>query len=71
MPLKDEHENHDILLQDTENMPKNKKLCEWYEVNDGWKWLIIWKNQMPGQYDETVQTEKKTKEERSDERGRF
>ena len=37
MPLKDEHENHDILFQDTENMPRNKKAmwviwseyCEW------------------------------------------
>ena len=25
MSLKDEHENHDILFQDTENMPRNKK----------------------------------------------
>ena len=29
------------------------------------------KNQMPGQYRETVQKEKKTKEERSDGRERF
>jgi hypothetical protein len=25
VPLKDEHETHDILFQDNENMPKNKK----------------------------------------------
>ena len=37
---------------------KRKAICELYEVNDGWKM----KKQMPGQYHETVQKEKKTKE---------
>ena len=53
-------------------MPKNRKLY----VSD-MKWMTdendLWdeKNKMPGQYRETVQKEKKAKEERSDGRERF
>ena len=61
MPLKDEHENHDILFQDTENMPRNKKAM-WVMWSE-WRMKMTYvmkKNQMPGQYHKTVQKEKKT-----------
>ena len=46
---------------------KTLKICRkaksymWVILNE-WKWLTRWKTQMPGQYHETVQKEKKTKE---------
>ena len=49
-----------LITRHWKHSEKQTTICEWCKVNNGWTWLMRWKNQMPGQYHETVQKENKT-----------